>query len=176
MSSACHTASESNTVIHKIINVYIHRRTNRSLCFLGSQYYWLSVWGFFTQMTNLNSNWPKNQGFILKQMLKFPGKIHSWWKFRVFSINNTWLSVICLPVDFTQVRKDSKIAGGNHFSLAQLLNSEISVENECYFLLWERWSRDTLSDFNLQLYRNQTFSIACFMTATRTVEWNRLLV
>lgn len=119
---------------------------------------------------------PKNQGFILKQMLKFPWKIHSWWKFRVFSINNTWLLVICLPVDFTQVRKDSKIAGGNHFSLAQLLNGEISVEYECYFLLWERWSRDTLSDFNLQLYRNQTFSIACFMTATQTVELNRLLL
>ncbi len=119
---------------------------------------------------------PKKQGFILKQMLKFPGKTHSRWRFRVFSINNTWLPVICRPVDFTQVRKDSKIAGGNHFSLALLLNGEISVEYECYFLLWERWSRDTLSDFNLQLYGNQTFSIACFMTATQTVEWNRLLL
>lgn len=50
MSSACHTASESNTVIHNIINVYIYRWTNRSLCLLGSQYYWLSVWGFFPQI------------------------------------------------------------------------------------------------------------------------------
>lgn len=54
-------------------------------------------------------------------------------------------SVICLAVDFTQVRKDSKIAGGNNFSLAQLLNGGISVEyvSALFFVMGKMIQRHT---------------------------------
>lgn len=168
--------SESNTVIHNIINVYVHKGRIEFYVYLD-----LSIIGVVYRA--LASKWhlkkkktdPKTNGLSWRDALNYL-EIYSQGKFRVFSTNTIWLPVICLPVHFTQVRKDTKIAGGNHFSLAQLFKRwDICWVRPCVI---SRYQKDDSETHFLTSICSSTIirpSPSNGLWQSMKLDWNKLL-